>query len=101
MGDYLRNELEKNDWETVNETLLPVVCFRDKKTSIGKTEDFLMRVANEVVASGKAWISFTRLNAETPVLRACITNYRTMESDAHFLVRLLNDLRDEIAKNRT
>jgi glutamate/tyrosine decarboxylase-like PLP-dependent enzyme len=101
MGDYLRNELEKNDWETVNETLLPVVCFRDKKTSIGKTEDFLMKVANDVVASGKAWISFTRLNAETPVLRACITNYRTMQSDARFLVRLLNDLRDEIAKNRT
>jgi glutamate/tyrosine decarboxylase-like PLP-dependent enzyme len=100
MGDYLRNELEKNDWETVNETLLPVVCFRDKKSGVGKTEDFLMKVANEVVSSGKAWISFTRLNTETPVLRACITNYRTEEPDVQFLVHLVNDLRDEIAKIR-
>jgi glutamate/tyrosine decarboxylase-like PLP-dependent enzyme len=101
MGDYLRSELEKSDWEVVNETLLPVVCFRDKKSSVGKTEDFLMKAANEVVSSGKAWISFTRLNAETPVLRACITNYRTEESDVQFLVTLLDDLRDKIAKNRT
>lgn len=101
MGDYLRSELEKSDWEIINETLLPVVCFRDKKSSVGKTEDFLMKAANEVVSSGKAWISFTRLNAETPVLRACITNYRTEESDVRFLVTLLDDLRDEIAKNRT
>ena len=93
MGDFLRRELEKSDWEIVNHTPLPVVCFRDKKSGTGKTEDFLMKVANEAVSSGKAWISLTRLNAETPVLRACITNYRTAESDIRFLVRLVDHLR--------
>lgn len=101
MGDLLRIELEKSDWEIVNNTSLPVVCFRDKKLSVGNTETFLMKMANEVVSSGKAWISFTRLNVDTPVLRACITNYRTEELDVQFLVQLVDGLRDKIAKNLT
>jgi glutamate/tyrosine decarboxylase-like PLP-dependent enzyme len=100
MGDFLRRELEKSDWEIVNDTPLPVVCFRDKKSGTGKTEDFLMKVANEAVSSGKAWISLTRLNAETPVLRACITNYRTAESDIRFLVRLVDHLRTNNIENQ-
>jgi glutamate/tyrosine decarboxylase-like PLP-dependent enzyme len=100
MGDFLRRELEKSDWEIVNHTPLPVVCFRDKKSGTGKTEDFLMKVANEAVSSGKAWISLTRLNAETPVLRACITNYRTAESDIRFLVRLVDHLRTNNIENQ-
>jgi glutamate/tyrosine decarboxylase-like PLP-dependent enzyme len=93
MGDLLRAELQKDDWEIVNRTALPVVCFRDEKSNFGKTEKFLSRLANEAVAGGKVWISLTRLDAETPVLRACITNYRTEESDVKFLVELLGDLR--------
>jgi glutamate/tyrosine decarboxylase-like PLP-dependent enzyme len=100
MGDFLRRALEKSDWEIVNDTPLPVVCFRDKKSGAGKTEDFLMKVANEAVSSGKAWISLTCLNAETPVLRACITNYRTAESDIRFLVRLIDDLRNNNIENQ-
>lgn len=99
MGNLLRHELEQNDWEIVNETQLAVVCFRDK-SDIGKTEEFLSKIANEAVSSGKTWISLTRLNEETPVLRACITNYRTEESDVRFLVQLANDLRNKIVENK-
>jgi len=95
MGDLLRVELEKNDWEIVNRTPLPVVCFRDCKSNKGKTEEFLNELANKTIASGKAWVSLTRLDAETPVVRACITNYRTEESDVQFLTNLLSDLRSE------
>lgn len=97
MGESLRAELERNDWEIINQTPLPVVCFRDRKTKAGKTEDFLSKLTTEAVNSGEIWISLTRLDCEIPVARACITNYRTEESDVRFLAKFVSDLREKIA----
>ena len=97
MGELLRDELKKNGWEIVNHTPLPVVCFRDPFSAKGKTEEFLTAIANSAVASGKVWISPARLDARTPVIRACITNYRTVGSDIEFLVSLLCELRDKMS----
>lgn len=97
MGELLREELKKNSWEVVNQTPLPIACFRDFSATKGKTEEFLSAVANRAVASGKVWISPARLDEQTPVIRACITNYLTVESDVRFLVNLLCELRNEMS----
>ncbi|MDQ4121128.1 MAG: aminotransferase class I/II-fold pyridoxal phosphate-dependent enzyme [Acidobacteriota bacterium] len=96
MGDLLRAELEKNDWKIINQTPLPVICFVDRSNDQGRSEDFLDAIAREVVASGEAWISTTKLAPDVPVLRACITNYRTDESDVISLVASLNKARESL-----
>jgi hypothetical protein len=50
----------------------------------------------QVVASGKAWISTTRLAGSTPVLRACITNYRTEANDIAALIASLEEARTQL-----
>jgi glutamate/tyrosine decarboxylase-like PLP-dependent enzyme len=94
MGERLREELKASGWEPVNRTPLPLVCFVDRKHADGEKADYLDAVALEVVTSGKAWISTTRLAGTTPVLRACITNYRTDTQDLVALVEALNGARE-------
>ncbi len=89
-GDQMRNELAAAGWEVVNKTPLPLVCFVDTTTFEGRSAEFLDAIALRVVASGKAWISTTRLAGSTPVLRACITNYRTQPEDVSALVEALS-----------
>ncbi|WP_287587338.1 aminotransferase class V-fold PLP-dependent enzyme [Candidatus Borrarchaeum sp.] len=93
MGDLLRQELKKSGWKIVNQTKLPVVCFVDQQRPEGKSVEFVESIAQGVVSSGKAWISTTRLKQNIPVLRACITNYRTEPEDIHALVHVLNETR--------
>lgn len=99
MADLLRQELKKSGWDVVNQTKLPVVCFIDRQRSEGKSAAFIEGIARGVVSSGKAWISTTRLNQNIPVLRACITNYRTESEDIHLLVRVLNETRQNFYNN--
>jgi glutamate/tyrosine decarboxylase-like PLP-dependent enzyme len=96
MGDKLRQELEVAHWEVVNDTALPLVCFRDKSHSLGQSAPYLDRIALEIVASGKAWINTTRLAGSIPALRACVTNYRTSPADISALVDALNWARDRV-----
>ena len=93
MGDLLRRELEASGWEVVNQTRLPVLCFVDRQNPEGKSVAFIEAVAREIVSSGEAWISTTRLDKDLSVLRACITNYRTGPEDIRALVRALNKAR--------
>jgi hypothetical protein len=50
----------------------------------------------KVVASGKAWISTTRLASSVPVLRACVTNYRTTAQDIAALIGSLEEARRQL-----
>ena len=61
MGALLREQLEATGWQVVNKTPLPVCCFVDTRHAAGRSEDYLHKIAMQVVASGKAWISTTRL----------------------------------------
>jgi aromatic-L-amino-acid/L-tryptophan decarboxylase len=90
MGDLLRRELRENGWEIVNPTALPVVCFRDSAIDADA-------IARYVVATGKAWLSTIRTPDGRPVLRACITNYRTGPAEIHALVDFLNAARQAVA----
>ena len=93
MGDLLRRELEASEWKIINQTKLPVVCFKDAQGTVTESVAHLDAIANRVVSSGKAWLSTTRLDANTPVLRACVTNYRTEVADLLALVQALNEAR--------
>ena len=82
LGDALRERLAAAGFRIVNRTPLPLACFVDVG---GAAPDAIVR---EVLARGRAWISVTRLRGE-PVIRACITSFRTSESDLDVLVEEL------------
>jgi glutamate/tyrosine decarboxylase-like PLP-dependent enzyme len=93
MGEALRRQLSDVKWEIVNSTPLPIVCFVDSQSAQGRTAEYLEAIVREVVESGAAWISATRLRGSQPALRACITNYRTGPEDIHALVEALEKAR--------
>ena len=96
MGALLREQLEGSAWQVVNKTPLPVCCFVDQRHPEGRSEAYLHKIAMQLVASGKAWISTTRLAGSVPALRACITNYRTEAGDIEALIAALEEARSQI-----
>ena len=78
MGNLLRESLEHAGWRIVNATPLPVVCFTREGLDTGK---FLAALHERQIA----WMSEVRLRGEA-VLRACITSFRTTESDIRWVV---------------
>ena len=85
MGDALREALVRAGWRIVNSTPLPLVCFsRDGLINA----DFLAALYQRQIA----WMSEVRLGDNAPVLRACITSFRTTESDIECVVREMSAL---------
>jgi glutamate/tyrosine decarboxylase-like PLP-dependent enzyme len=93
VGEALRRELVAAEWKIANRTPLPIVCFTDARSTRPDPAAYLERIAQEVVGSGEAWISTTRIGANQTVLRACITNFRTTQADIAALVRSLDKAR--------
>ena len=85
MGERLRESLRTAGWRIVNATPLPVVCF---------TRDGLdtSRLLAELYRRQIAWMSEVRLAGGDPVLRACVTSYRTTASDVDWVVREMSRL---------
>lgn len=96
MGDELRRELDAGGWDVVNSTPLPIACFQDRRRPCGRSAHYLESIARHVVQSGRAWISTTRVGNNIPVLRACITSYRTEPDDIRALLAALEDARSEL-----
>ena len=85
MGDVLRQALKRAGWRVVNTTPLPVVCFtRDGLV----TTKFLEALYERQIA----WMSQVRLGDSAPVLRACITSFRTSERDIECVVREMSGI---------
>src|SRR6266571_421539 len=79
MGDVLRESVKRAGWRIVNRTPLPLVCFtRDGLVA----SNFLAALYEHQIA----WMSEVRLGDDDPVLRACITSFRTKESDIEWVV---------------
>jgi len=83
MGDELRARLRERDWQVVNDSPLPLVCFthpaiRARKISAGE-------VVARMLSFEDVWLSKVRLRNED-VLRACVTSYMTQASDVQALV---------------
>jgi glutamate/tyrosine decarboxylase-like PLP-dependent enzyme len=85
MGDVLRESLKRAGWRVVNATPLPLVCFTRDGLD---TTSFLAALYERQIA----WMSEVRLGDDAPVLRACITSFRTTESDIDWVVREMGRL---------
>jgi glutamate/tyrosine decarboxylase-like PLP-dependent enzyme len=87
MGDVLRISLERTGWRIVNRTPLPLVCFTRDRLVPSK---FLAELYKRQIA----WMSEVQLDSGCPVLRACVTSFRTTEQDIEWVVaemsRILN-----------
>jgi glutamate/tyrosine decarboxylase-like PLP-dependent enzyme len=88
MGDVLRDSVTRAGWRVVNRTPLPVVCF---------TRDGLVpsRFLAALYERQIAWMSEIRLGDGDPVVRACITSFRTTESDIECVVGHMTHLAQE------
>jgi glutamate/tyrosine decarboxylase-like PLP-dependent enzyme len=84
MGDVLRESLRASGWQIMNSTPLPLVCFT--REGLAPTH-FLAALHGQQIA----WMSEARLR-DTPVIRACITSFRTTETDIHWVVGEMNRL---------
>jgi len=85
MGDVLRKSLERTGWRIVNKTPLPLVCFtRDGLV----TSKFLTALYERQIA----WMSEVRLDDGDPVLRACVTSFRTTEQDIEWVVNEMSKI---------
>jgi glutamate/tyrosine decarboxylase-like PLP-dependent enzyme len=93
MGDVLRESLAATGWRIVNSTPLPVICF---------TRDGV--VPFELVAELRerqiAWMSDAELGG-TPVVRACITSFKTTEKDIEWVVDQMNKLAANAPQRKT
>jgi glutamate/tyrosine decarboxylase-like PLP-dependent enzyme len=74
VGDRLRAALLSSGWALANRTPLPLVCFTREGLDHGA---FLARVREEQIA----WISEAFVGDGRPVLRACVTSWRTTEAE--------------------
>jgi glutamate/tyrosine decarboxylase-like PLP-dependent enzyme len=85
MGEVLRESLKCAGWRIVNTTPLPLVCFTRDGLD---TATFLAALHERQIA----WMSEVRLGNGAPVLRACITSFRTTESDIRSVVTEMSRL---------
>lgn len=85
MGDLLRELLKRSGWSIVNTTPLPLICFTRPGLD---TTRFLAALFERQIA----WMSEARLGDGTPVLRACITSFRTTEAHLQWMVREMDRL---------
>jgi glutamate/tyrosine decarboxylase-like PLP-dependent enzyme len=85
MGEVLRESIEHAGWRIVNRTPLPLVCFTRDGLVASK---FLAALYEHQIA----WMSEVRLGDDAPVVRACVTSFRTNESDIEWVVREMSRL---------
>lgn len=90
MGDLLRKSLSSSGWKIVNSTPLPLVCFTRDGLDI---PSFLASMREHQIA----WVSEAEVEG-IPVVRACITSYKTTERDVLWVVDQMNRMVvDEVA----
>jgi glutamate/tyrosine decarboxylase-like PLP-dependent enzyme len=78
-GDLLCQMLKSSGWQVVNQSKLGIHCF------VPPSGEDARRIVNNVLASGKAWVSVTSF-AGREVIRACVTSGETTEQDIGILV---------------
>jgi aromatic-L-amino-acid decarboxylase len=85
LGDVLRESLRSAGWRIVNTTPLPLVCFTRDRLD---TRKFLAALHERQIA----WMSEVRLGNGAAVLRACVTSFRTTESDIQCVVNEMSQI---------
>jgi glutamate/tyrosine decarboxylase-like PLP-dependent enzyme len=82
MGKLLKKLLSDTGWNVVNETPLPLICFRREGLNVS-------RLLASLYDHQIAWMSEARIGGE-PAIRACITSFRTTEQDIRQVVESMN-----------
>jgi aromatic-L-amino-acid decarboxylase len=85
MGEVLRESLQSSGWSILNATPLPLVCFAREALDV---PSFLAALHERQIA----WMSPVRLGDGPLVLRACITSFRTTQTDIKWVVKEMNRL---------
>ena len=85
MGEVLRETLKASGWRIVNSTPLPLVCFTRDGLDI-------RRSCWRRCASARLRGCRRRSIGGVPVMRACITSFRTTEKDIEWVVGEMNGL---------
>jgi glutamate/tyrosine decarboxylase-like PLP-dependent enzyme len=93
MGDRMKELLREAGWEVVNDTQLPLACVTHPDARAGRVD--LAALVAKVHARRKVWVSRTVLAGKLPVIRACITSWRTTPADLEVLVAELEAARAE------
>jgi glutamate/tyrosine decarboxylase-like PLP-dependent enzyme len=93
LGHVMCEKIKADGWDILNQAQLPVTCFTDLSVPHKMQGEFVDRIADFVISKGDIWISTTRVHGQTPVLRACISNYLTQEEDIDRLVKRLDEAR--------
>ena len=88
MGERLRDGLRTRGWLIENQTLLPVVCVSHARFDGNHTR--MSAVVNRLKQDGSFWLSCIFLPNGRPVIRACITSFRTTEADIDALIEALD-----------
>ena len=84
MGRLLKELLAASGWRIVNDTPLPLVCFTRDGLDVRR---FLASLHSQQIA----WMSEAQVNGSAAV-RACVTSFKTTESDIHWVVQEMNRL---------
>ncbi len=90
IGQYLREQLKKQDWKIVNPTDLPVVCFTHSKIIDHKIST--KYILQSIYQNGSFWISDVPYTEKDFCLRACITSFKTTKADIDFVVKELEKI---------
>ena len=93
MGNILREKLTATGWRIVNSTPLPVVCFTRPGLVVS-------RLVAELREHQIAWMSDAEVGG-VPVVRACITSFRTSAKDVAWVVEQMNSMVSSVPKSRT
>jgi glutamate/tyrosine decarboxylase-like PLP-dependent enzyme len=93
LGRMLRESLAASGWRIVNSTPFPVVCF----TRDGLEPAVLLAALRERQV---AWMSEAQLGG-VPVMRACITSFKTTEQDIAWVVGEMNGLVSDLPGRKT
>lgn len=84
LGAYLANALQRAGFELSCHTPLPVVCFSHPAFE-GNGAAALPDLLNRLYQRNDGWISLANLKGK-PVLRACITNFRSTTAEVDRLI---------------
>jgi len=85
VGEILREKLQAAGWRVVNRTPLPLVCFTRPRL---KAVPFLREMHRRQIA----WMSSVRIAGGPPVIRACVTSFRTTAQDIDAVVEALGGI---------
>jgi len=92
MAWYLREKLQEGGWQILNKSHLPVICFSKPELTVAD----LHWIVQQLIVTGRSWISVVALNEEVYCLRASVTNFNTSELEVLSFVEGLEEVIEKI-----